>query len=467
MLKSGQNPEVAYTLFNDVEAAVQQHPRPQGVRVRGRTATSTTSSPTRACCELASGPFGPGTLGYVADTGLPTYDLDEGEELRRSSTRRRPKQPLAFTYQHGLRLRSRSAGRADHPEVRRRPPACTMTIKQVDEATLINYAIAGTFQASAWRNHPGFDPDTQWVWWHCDAAPADVDGARRTSAPTTPTHSTGNNCDNLVNFSKFNDAVINKAFETARYSQRPDGAQDGVRDHQQGVRQAGLGSAGATGACGRCRRRRTSRASLGPNLPTATSPDASADGAKPFTGLSSGNDLSGLWMQEVGARTVAGGLAREQRMRAVLRRLIQLVVVLLFVSFFSFALIALVPGDPVVAIVGFGGTPKQMAEIRHQLGLDQPFLRAVLDTGWSTSCTATSGTIYSGPTGRSAVSTAIRAGAAGVARADGLRDDPHGAHRDPARRARGVPVGHGHSTRRSPPGRSARSRCPTSPSRSS
>ena len=34
---------------------------------------------------------------------------------------------------------------------------------------------------------------------------------------------------------------------------------------------------------------------LGPNLPTAASPDASADGAHPYTGLSSGIDLSGLW----------------------------------------------------------------------------------------------------------------------------------------------------------------------------
>ena len=39
-------------------------------------------------------------------------------------------------------------------------------------------------------------------------------------------------------------------------------------------------------------------------------------------------------------------------MRVALRRLIQLVVVLVFVSFFSFSLISLVPGDPVVAIVG-------------------------------------------------------------------------------------------------------------------
>src|SRR5579862_5546640 len=60
-------------------------------------------------------------------------------------------------------------------------------------------------------------------------------------------------------------------------------------------------------------------------------------------------------------------------MRAALRRVIQLVVVLLCVSFFSFALLSLAPGDPVVAIVGFA-SPAQQAVIRHQLHFDRPFL---------------------------------------------------------------------------------------------
>jgi len=94
-------------------------------------------------------------------------------------------------------------------------------------------------------------------------------------------------------------------------------------------------------------------------------------------------------------------------MRAVLRRLIQLVVVLLCVSFFSYALMALVPGDPVFAIAGFGGTPKQMAGIRHELHLDQPFLSQYW-TWLSNFFHGNLGTIYSGPTGRSAVSSQIR-----------------------------------------------------------
>ena len=60
-------------------------------------------------------------------------------------------------------------------------------------------------------------------------------------------------------------------------------------------------------------------------------------------------------------------------MRLALRRLIQLVVVLIFVSFFSFSLISLVPGDPVVAIVGFA-SPEQLDQVRHQIGFDDQCL---------------------------------------------------------------------------------------------
>jgi hypothetical protein len=38
------------------------------------------------------------------------------------------------------------------------------------------------------------------------------------------------------------------------------------------------------------------RGILGPKLPTATSPDAVGD--QPFLGLSSGTDVSGLWLKK-------------------------------------------------------------------------------------------------------------------------------------------------------------------------
>jgi peptide/nickel transport system permease protein len=92
-------------------------------------------------------------------------------------------------------------------------------------------------------------------------------------------------------------------------------------------------------------------------------------------------------------------------MRAALRRVIQLVVVLLCVSFFSFALLSLAPGDPVTAIVGFA-SPAQKVVIRHQLHFDRPFL-AQYGSWLSGVLHGNLGNQYFGPSGRGKVSTAL------------------------------------------------------------
>ncbi|MCB8839822.1 ABC transporter permease [Aurantimonas sp. VKM B-3413] len=56
------------------------------------------------------------------------------------------------------------------------------------------------------------------------------------------------------------------------------------------------------------------------------------------------------------------------------RRLMQAVLILLGVSFITFALLYLLPADPVRQIAGRSATPQTVANIRHQLGLDQPFV---------------------------------------------------------------------------------------------
>ena len=59
--------------------------------------------------------------------------------------------------------------------------------------------------------------------------------------------------------------------------------------------------------------------------------------------------------------------------RFAVRRLLISVPVLLLVSLMSFAVIWLVPGDPAAVFLDVSATPQQLADVRHQLGLDQPF----------------------------------------------------------------------------------------------
>ena len=41
-----------------------------------------------------------------------------------------------------------------------------VTIDQIPQGEFIGQALAGNFQVFTWRNHPGVDPDSQFVWWN-------------------------------------------------------------------------------------------------------------------------------------------------------------------------------------------------------------------------------------------------------------------------------------------------------------
>jgi peptide/nickel transport system permease protein len=58
----------------------------------------------------------------------------------------------------------------------------------------------------------------------------------------------------------------------------------------------------------------------------------------------------------------------------ITRRLIQTAVVIFLVTFITFMLIQLVPGDPVVAMLGLEASQEQIIALRHQLWLDRPVL---------------------------------------------------------------------------------------------
>ena len=59
--------------------------------------------------------------------------------------------------------------------------------------------------------------------------------------------------------------------------------------------------------------------------------------------------------------------------RFIVRRLLIAIPVLVLVSLMSFAVIWLVPGDPAAVFLDASATPEQLAQVRHRLGLDEPF----------------------------------------------------------------------------------------------
>ena len=66
-------------------------------------------------------------------------------------------------------------------------------------------------------------------------------------------------------------------------------------------------------------------------------------------------------------------ISRERR-RMIGRRVLQVIPVMLLVTFFSFLLIHLSPVDPAVLLAGENPTPAQVEEIRRFYGFDQPMI---------------------------------------------------------------------------------------------
>jgi len=59
--------------------------------------------------------------------------------------------------------------------------------------------------------------------------------------------------------------------------------------------------------------------------------------------------------------------------RVILHRIAGAVPVVLLVTLITFGLMRLIPGDVSAALGGVSSTPEQREQIRHNLGLDQPY----------------------------------------------------------------------------------------------
>jgi peptide/nickel transport system permease protein len=63
----------------------------------------------------------------------------------------------------------------------------------------------------------------------------------------------------------------------------------------------------------------------------------------------------------------------------ILRRMVQAIPVLIGITLASFLLIHFIPGDPAEIILGAHATPQAVAQLNHQLGLDQPLVSQYWD----------------------------------------------------------------------------------------
>ena len=61
-------------------------------------------------------------------------------------------------------------------------------------------------------------------------------------------------------------------------------------------------------------------------------------------------------------------------LKFILKRLFYMLIVVIAISFISFALLRLSPGDPAMMMLGDNATPEMVEAMREKLGLNQPFM---------------------------------------------------------------------------------------------
>ncbi len=206
----------------------------------------------------ANSPYAPGAIGHVEDPGFPEFDLAQAEEYV-AAYEEETGQPLAVTISTTDNPDTVQDG--DLLQQQLEAAGISVSRRTTDQANLINTAVAGDFQFFIWRNHPGGDPDEQYVWWH-------------SGLPT--------------NFGRINDPEIDRLLEAGRAEPDPE-ARSQIYDD--------LSTRFATEAYNiwayytpwSVPHSPTVNGVLGPQLP---------DGSDPFTGLALGHPSSGIWISE-------------------------------------------------------------------------------------------------------------------------------------------------------------------------
>ena len=116
--------------------------------------------------QVANGPFAPGAIGYLKDSGYPTYDPTKASEEMDTCLAELGKDVASFTFNttndpfnvetNALIISMWKDALGDRIEAK---------ITPIEQGQYIGLALNGTFNAFGWSNHAGVDPDTQNYWW--------------------------------------------------------------------------------------------------------------------------------------------------------------------------------------------------------------------------------------------------------------------------------------------------------------
>ena len=173
--------DTAYIMLNVAEGAIDPNGTNAGsplLNVHCRRALAYATDVQRLIDErgaglarIATGPFGPGMLGYLEDTGYPTFDPDKANEEMDICTEEIGTDTLEFSFNttnDPFNVETNTLIISIWNEVL--GDRIESTITPIESGQYIGLALTGTFEAFGWANHGGIDPDTQAYWWKSTSA---------------------------------------------------------------------------------------------------------------------------------------------------------------------------------------------------------------------------------------------------------------------------------------------------------
>jgi peptide/nickel transport system substrate-binding protein len=150
----------------------------------------------------ANGPFPPGSLGYVEDSGYPEYDPDAALAEMDTCLSELGTETIEFTFNttnDPFNVETNTLVISMWQEVF--GDTVQATITPIEQGQYIGLALVGTFNALGWRSHSGTDPDQQRLWWQ--------------SASVSPVGQLA------LNFGRFRDADMDAALNTIKTNPDP------------------------------------------------------------------------------------------------------------------------------------------------------------------------------------------------------------------------------------------------------
>ena len=150
----------------------------------------------------ANGPFPPGSVGYLADTGYPKFDVAAAKAEMDKCLAALKTDHIEFSFDttndpfnvetNTLVISMWTDAFGNKVQAK---------ISPIEQGQYIGLALNGTFEAFGWRNHNGSDPDQQRLWWD--------------SASSAPIGSLA------LNFGRFKDTTIDTALTTIKSNPDP------------------------------------------------------------------------------------------------------------------------------------------------------------------------------------------------------------------------------------------------------